>query len=89
MNNNLNPTWNETFVLDVCSTEIHCLWVRVLDDDGGYGADNLLGTAVVPLAAMKGLADARGARGVWRAGVLASSQRRRPGTDDGLRTRGC
>ena len=61
MNNNLNPTWNETFVLDVCSTEIHCLWVRVLDDDGGYGADNLLGTAVVPLAAMKGLADARGA----------------------------
>ena len=60
VNNNLNPTWNETFVLDVCSTEIQCLWVRVLDDDGGYGADNLLGTAVVPLAAMKGLADARG-----------------------------
>lgn len=41
VNNSLNPTFNEDFVVDVCSTELQCLWIRVFDDDGGYGAVGL------------------------------------------------
>ena len=50
--NNLNPAWNEEFVVDVCSTELQCLWLRVFDDDGGYGGDDSMGSVVLSLASL-------------------------------------
>ena len=52
IDNTLHPTWEETFELDVCSTELQCLWVRVYDDDGQYGTDDLMGSAVLPLSGL-------------------------------------
>jgi hypothetical protein len=50
--NNLNPQWDEHFVVDVCSTELQCLWVRVYDDGASYGTNDLMGSAVLPLASL-------------------------------------
>lgn len=52
IDNTLHPTWEETFELDVCSTELQCLWVRVYDDDGQYGTDDLMGSVVLPLSGL-------------------------------------
>ena len=52
IDNNLHPTWDETFELDVCSTELQCLWVRIYDDDGQYGTDDLMGSVVLPLSGL-------------------------------------
>ena len=54
----------ETFELDVCSTELQCLWVRVYDDDGQYGTDDLMGSVVLPLSGLP--ADGGTVRGATR-----------------------
>ena len=56
----LNPTFDETFVLDVMSTELQCVWIRVFDDDGDYNAHDLMGTVVLPLAGLPSREDVRG-----------------------------
>ena len=58
--NDLNPTFDETFVLDVMSTELQCVWIRVFDDDGDYNAHDLMGTVVLPLAGLPSREDVRG-----------------------------
>ena len=70
-NNDLNPTWNEEFVLDVCSTEIQCLWVRVFDDDGAYGTDDLMGSVVLPLGGLPRRVNVRGEYPLKKASEVA------------------
>ncbi len=60
VSNDLNPTFDETFVLDVMSTELQCVWIRVFDDDGDYNAHDLMGTVVLPLAGLPSREDVRG-----------------------------
>jgi hypothetical protein len=58
--NDLNPAFDETFALDVMSTELQCVWIRVFDDDGGYSAHDLMGAAVLPMAGLPPREDVRG-----------------------------
>jgi Ca2+-dependent lipid-binding protein len=60
VSNDLNPTFDETFVLDVMSTELQCVWIRVFDDDGDYNAHDVMGTVVLPLAGLPSKEDVRG-----------------------------
>ena len=58
--NDLNPAFDETFALDVMSTELQCVWIRVFDDDGGYSTHDLMGAAVLPMAGLPPREDVRG-----------------------------
>jgi len=58
--NDLNPAFDETFALDVMSTELQCVWIRVFDDDGDYSAHDLMGAAVLPMAGLPPREDVRG-----------------------------
>ncbi|KAJ0598262.1 putative C2 domain-containing protein [Helianthus annuus] len=39
------PEWNETFLFDVTSNDATDLKVKIMDSDGGVGADDLVGHA--------------------------------------------
>ncbi|KAF5811657.1 putative C2 domain-containing protein [Helianthus annuus] len=46
------PEWNETFLFDVTSNDATDLKVKIMDSDGGVGADDLVGHASIPLDAL-------------------------------------
>ena len=58
--NDLSPAFDETFALDVMSTELQSVWIRVFDDDGEYSAHDHMGTVVLPLAGLPAREDVRG-----------------------------
>ena len=93
--NDLNPVFDETFVLDVMSTELQCVWIRVFDDDGDYNAHDVMGTVVLPLAglpsfeavrglyALKSTAELDGAAATKSRGVVELALRYEPVEEEG------
>ncbi|KAI7736532.1 hypothetical protein M8C21_020606 [Ambrosia artemisiifolia] len=46
------PEWNETFLFDVSSNDATDLKIKIMDSDGGVGADDFVGHATISLDAL-------------------------------------